>query len=108
MVVSHDAYSYLDRYGVTFAAINSLSPDAEPSPDHLAQLRRLIQEEGVTTVFTEPLSSPATADTLARDAGVRTATLDPIEGLSDTTAHQDYLSLMRRNLAALRKAGGCS
>ena len=34
--------------------------------------------------------------------------LDPIEGLGDETAGQDYLSLMRQNLSALRKANGCS
>jgi len=107
MVVSHDAYAYLGRYGLTFASISGLSPDAEPSPDHLAELRKLIEERHLTTVFTEPLGSPATADTLAHDAGIGTAVLDPIDGLSDSSADQDYLSLMRRNLAALRKAGDC-
>ena len=33
--------------------------------------------------------------------------LDPIEGLSDQTADDDYLSLMKQNLAALQKADGC-
>ena len=40
--------------------------------------------------------------------GVRTATLDPIEGLSDETADMDYLSLMQRNLEELREAGSCT
>jgi zinc transport system substrate-binding protein len=47
------------------------------------------------------------AQTLAGDLGLRTAVLDPVEGLSDATADQDYLSLMRENLAALRDANGC-
>ena len=34
--------------------------------------------------------------------------LDPIEGLTDETADEDYLSLMRENLAALQEANGCS
>ena len=34
--------------------------------------------------------------------------LDPVEGLTDETADEDYLSLMRENLAALREANGCS
>ena len=33
--------------------------------------------------------------------------LDPIEGLTDETADEDYLSLMRENLAALEEANGC-
>jgi len=48
------------------------------------------------------------AETLAADLGVETAVLDPIEGLSDETADEDYLSLMRENLTALQKANGCS
>ena len=39
--------------------------------------------------------------------GITTAVLDPIEGLSDETADEDYLSLMRENLAALEEANGC-
>ncbi len=37
------------------------------------------------------------------------AILDPIEGLSQErlAAGEDYLSVMRANLAALRKALGC-
>ena len=48
------------------------------------------------------------AETLADDLGVTTAVLDPIEGLSDETAEEDYLSLMRANLTALERANGCS
>ena len=44
---------------------------------------------------------------LARDTGVGTAVLDPIEGLSDQTPGADYLSLMRENLRALEEANGC-
>jgi zinc transport system substrate-binding protein len=33
--------------------------------------------------------------------------LDPLEGLGDETADEDYLSLMRQNLRALREANGC-
>jgi zinc transport system substrate-binding protein len=39
--------------------------------------------------------------------GVRSEVLDPIEGLSDATADQTYLTLMRSNLTALEEANGC-
>jgi zinc transport system substrate-binding protein len=48
------------------------------------------------------------AETLASDMGIASAVLDPIEGLSDDTAGEDYLSIMRENLAALQKANDCS
>lgn len=107
VVVSHDAFGYLRKYGLRFAPIAGLSPEAEPSAEHLKQIGDLVRQQHVTTVFSETLASPALARTLARDLGVRTAVLDPIEGLTKTTADQDYLSLMRRNLQELREANRC-
>lgn len=107
VVVSHDAFGYLEQYGLHFESIAGLSPDAEPSPKHLTELAGLIESEGITTVFSETLASPAMAQTLASDLGLDTAVLDPIEGLSDATAGEDYLSLMRANLAALQEANEC-
>jgi zinc transport system substrate-binding protein len=108
IVVSHDAFGYLGRrYHLRVIPINGLSPDAEPSPAHLRQLADLIRTRHISTVLTEELASPALADTLARELGVRTAVLDPIEGLSPRTADQTYLTLMRRNLATLKEANDC-
>ena len=56
-------------------------------------------------MFTEPLIAPDVAETLAREAGVRTAVLDPIESLAGDAT---YLTVMRANLAALRAALGCT
>ena len=106
-VVSHEAFSYLSRYGLQFEAIAGLSPGAEPTPADLARLQELIRTEGITTVFSERLASSTMADSLAGDLGLETAVLDPIEGLSDETADQDYLSLMGENLQALRTANAC-
>ena len=52
--------------------------------------------------------SPAIADTIAKETGATTATLDPIEGLSDATKDETYLTLMRKNLDNLKKANSCS
>lgn len=108
VVVSHDAFGYLSRYGLDFEPISGLSPDAEPTPADLARLQQVIEEDGITTVFGERLVSPALSRTLADDMGITAAVLDPVEGLTDETADQDYLSLMRGNLAALQAANGCS
>jgi zinc transport system substrate-binding protein len=107
VVVSHDAFGYLQRYGIRMETILGLSPDSEPNPADLARLQDLIEHEGITTVFSESLVSPKTAEQLAEDTGVTSAVLDPIEGLSDETAGDDYVSLMRSNLAALEEANGC-
>lgn len=109
IVVSHDAFGYLgERYDLDVQAIAGLSPGAEPSPRHLAELGDLIRTDKITTVFSERLASPKLADTLASDLGITTAVLDPLEGLTSGDSDADYLSLMRENLAAIRKASGCS
>ncbi|HEY0949539.1 metal ABC transporter substrate-binding protein [Nocardioides sp.] len=107
VVVSHDAFGYLQRYGLEMAAILGLSPEAEPTPADLARLQDLIREDGVTTVFSESIVSPKAADALAEATGARSAVLDPIEGLTDRTSGEDYLSLMQANLTALEEANGC-
>jgi zinc transport system substrate-binding protein len=107
VVVGHDAFGYLAKYGLELHPIAGLSPGAEPSPARLAELSEVIEETGVTTVFSEVLASPAMAETLSQELGLQTAVLDPIEGLAEATADEDYVSLMRANLAALRKANGC-
>jgi zinc transport system substrate-binding protein len=108
VVVSHDAFGYLGKYGLRMEPIAGLSPEAEPTPADLARLQDLIRDEAITTVFSERLVSPRLSQTLADDLGIATAVLDPVEGLSDETADEDYLSLMRENLRALERANGCS
>ncbi|MEP9385036.1 metal ABC transporter substrate-binding protein [Nocardioides sp. KR10-350] len=107
IVVSHNAFGYLGRYGLYVEPIAGLSPDAEPTPADLARLHELIKKDGITTVFGERLVSPKLADTLASDMHVTAAILDPIEGLTSETSDDDYLSLMHANLAALKKANSC-
>lgn len=108
LVTAHDAFGYLaERYGLEVVGINGLSPSQEPSPAQLAAISRLVAERGVTTVYTEALVDPAVAETVAAEAGVRTAVLDPVEGLTDESAGDDYLEVMRANLATLQEGQSC-
>jgi zinc transport system substrate-binding protein len=110
IVTSHSAFGYLaDRYGLEQVAISGLTPEAEPTPRDLEQIVREVRKRSATTVFFEPLVSPRLAETVAREAGVRTAVLNPIEGLTkeELAGGKNYFSLMRTNLAALREALGC-
>jgi len=107
VVVSHDAFGYLGKYGLAFESIAGLSPDAEPAPAHIAELHDLIESDAITTVFSETLASPEMSKTIAGDLGIDTAVLDPIEGLSGATEDEDYFSLMRRNLTELQEANKC-
>jgi zinc transport system substrate-binding protein len=109
LVTGHEAFGYLaDRYGLEVVGISGLSPSQEPDPAQLAEITALVRERGVTTVYTETLVDPAVAETVATEAGVRTAVLDPIEGLTDESAGSDYLEVMRANLATLQEGQSCS
>ena len=108
LVTSHDAFGYLgDRYGFEVVGVSGLSPSQEPDPAGLAEIAQLVEQRGVTTVYTETLVDPAVAETVASEAGVETAVLDPLEGLTDESAGEDYLEVMRANLAALAEGQVC-
>ena len=110
VVTSHDAFGYLaERYGLKQVAITGLSPEVDPTPRDLEGVVRQVRAAGATTVFFETLISPRLAETVAREVGAETAVLNPIEGLSkeEVAGGEDYFSVMRENLAALRKALGC-
>jgi zinc transport system substrate-binding protein len=109
-VTSHAAFGYLaDRYGLKQVAITGIVPEAEPTPRDLEDVVRQVRAVGATTVFFEKLASPRLSETVAREVGAKTAVLDPLEGLTEqeATAGEDYFSVMRENLAALREALGC-
>jgi zinc transport system substrate-binding protein len=111
LVTSHAAFLYLtERYGLTQVPIAGLSPEVEPDPERLDEVARLVEDEGVTTIFHESLVAPDVAETLARETGTDTAVLNPLEGLTDDEieAGEDYESMMRSNLEAIRTALGCA
>jgi zinc transport system substrate-binding protein len=108
-ITTHAAFGYLaERYHLTQIGISGLSPDAEPSPARIAEVQREARDHQLTTIFYETLVSPAVAKAMAGDLGLATDVLDPIEGITGESRGHDYLSVMTSNLAALRKAGGCS
>ncbi|SKC68454.1 metal ABC transporter solute-binding protein, Zn/Mn family [Krasilnikoviella flava] len=111
LVTSHEAFGYLaERYDLEQVGIVGLDPEAEPSPARLREVGAIVEENDVSTIFTETLTSPKVADTLANDIGVTTAVLDPLEGLSEdaAAAGDDYVSVMQDNLAALTEGLQCS
>lgn len=110
IVATHAAFGHLAaRYGLQQEAISGPAPEAEPDPRRFADLADLVRRGGVTTIFTEPLTSADVAATLARETGAGTAALNPLEGLTEEQAArgETYISVMRRNLEVLRAALGC-
>ncbi len=109
IVTSHEAFGYLARrYGMNQLGITGLSPEAEPDAATMAEVADFVIEHDVATIYYETLVSPEVAETVAAETGAKTAVLDPIEGIGDASAAQDYLGVMRANLAVLRAGQPCS
>jgi zinc transport system substrate-binding protein len=109
VVVGHTAFTYLtDAYGLEQIGVSGVDPDTEPSPSQIAAISDVVEERGITTVFTEPLMPAATADTIAAESGAEVEVLDPLEGVTEDSPGDDYPSIMRGNLAALTTALECS
>lgn len=107
-ITAHAAFGYLARrYGLSQIGITGLSPDAEPSPARIAEVQAKARQHGVTTIFYETLVSPAVAQSIAGDLGLKTSILDPVEGITPDSLGSDYLSVMQANLIALRSANAC-
>lgn len=109
LVTSHAAFGYLaSAYGLHQTGITGLDPEAEPDPASLAKVAAHVRKSGARTVYAETLVSPEVAKTLARETGAKLAVLDPVEAITPQSAGQDYLTVMRANLATLRTGQGCS
>ena len=108
IITAHAAFGYLaDRYDLKQIPIAGVDPGSEPSPKRMAELTRRVSDTGATTIFTETLVSPKVSEALAEAAGVRTAVLDPVEGIEKGSS-DDYISIMKKNLGALEPALECT
>ncbi len=101
MVTNHDAFGYyIDRYGLTFVGsiIPSMSSEAQPSSQDVAQLTQKIKAENVKAIFLESSINPRLAQQVGADAGVKV--VDTLYG--DTlgepgTPGATYEGMMRYN-----------
>jgi zinc transport system substrate-binding protein len=111
LVTSHAAFGYLAAtYRLEQIPLTGVSPEVEPSAKAIEALVEQVERQEATTIFFETLVSPKLAETVAREAGARTAVLDPLEGLTQEQVErgEDYFSVMRENLATLRQALSCA
>lgn len=95
-VVFHDAYQYFDRhFGLHAVGAVTVSPDRQPGPAHLAELREKIERLGAVCIFAEPQFPPRLIGTVSAGTGARTGTLDPV-GADLTPGPNLYPALIRR------------
>ena len=105
-------FLYLVRtYGLEYyAAFPGCSGETEPSAATVAFLTDKVEEEQIPVVFRLELSNGRVADAIAEAAGAGTDVLHSCHTLTVSEAErgETYLSLMRQNLEALKRALGGS
>ncbi|MBW1917228.1 MAG: zinc ABC transporter substrate-binding protein [Deltaproteobacteria bacterium] len=101
-VCFHPAFSYFARrYNLKEVGVIEIAPGREPSPRHIQNIIDAIRRYRVPVVFTEPQLSSRVAEVIAREAGVKVASLDPLGGRAPYGS--DYLKMMRYNLSVMRR-----
>lgn len=99
-VTQHTAFSYLaKRFDLTQLGIAGVSPEQEPSPQQLADMKRFIERYGVKTILMEENVSGKLAKTLAKSSGISVRQLSPLEIAPDN--QKSYLDNLEMNLAVL-------
>lgn len=109
-VTNHNAFNYLAKgYGLESLSISGLSPEAEPTTKELADLSEVIRANKIKYVLTESIASPKLAQTLAKEVGIITLEMNPLEGLlqDEINSGKNYVSVMESNLENLALALEC-
>ena len=88
-----------------YAAFPSCSSDSEPSARKIAELIGKVKEKEIPVIYVLELSSEQIALTIAEETGAEILTFHSIQNVSeaDFAAGETYVSLMQRNIEALRK-----
>lgn len=80
-MVQHDGFGYIARdFSMNEVGHLQTIPGREPGAKHIAQIREAITSQGVVCLFTEPQFTPALAQRLQEETGIRLGELDALGG----------------------------
>jgi ABC-type Zn uptake system ZnuABC Zn-binding protein ZnuA len=108
LVTNHDTFGYFaNRYGfeIVGTVFEGLSTEQEPSPQQVAQLVQVIQEEDVPAIFAENIANPRLAEQIANEANVEVVTDLYTDALGEPGSSADtYINMMRHNVERIVEA----
>ena len=94
--VFHEAFDYFEEaYGLKHAGVFAVAAEVQPGAQHVAAMRKRLQETGKTCVFSEPPLRPRLAETLVAGLPVKLAELDALGGYTPATA-QGYEQVLEK------------
>lgn len=91
-VTGHAAFGYMCReLGLVQMSVEGPFQEGEPTPKKLEELITFAKVNRIKTIFLEEQASPKVSETLAREVGALTETLNPLE------SEGDLLQTMKEN-----------
>jgi zinc/manganese transport system substrate-binding protein len=105
VVAWHTSWRYFAEYnGMNIVGFMEPKPGVPPSPSHLAGLMQTIRRTGAKVIVMEPFYDRRTADLVASRTGVKVLILPPSVGGVRGAPVNDYIALMRYDVAQLAAA----
>ncbi|MFH0975795.1 MAG: zinc ABC transporter substrate-binding protein [Spirochaetota bacterium] len=103
----HFTFGYFSkRYGLKYISpYSGFSPNAEPSPQKIAELIKTIKATGLKIIYYEELIDPKAARVISRQTGAKMLLLHGAHNVSgeEINTGVTYVSIMRGNLERLRE-----
>jgi ABC-type Zn uptake system ZnuABC Zn-binding protein ZnuA len=107
IVTQHGVFDYLARdMGLEVVAVVQAHAGQNPSAAEILALVDTIKAHKAGAIFTEPQYPEAIGRTIARDAGIVAARLDPAANGPDQAPLDYYEQVMRSNLTILEQTLG--
>ena len=107
IVTQHGVFDYLARdMGLAVVAVVQAHAGKDPSAAEILTLVKTIRTRQAGAIFTEPQYPQAIGRTIAREAGIAAATLDPAANGPEQAPLDYYEQVMRANLRELEQVLG--
>lgn len=107
IVTQHGVFDYLARdMGLEVAAVVQAHPGQEPSAAEILKIVALVKAKKAGAIFTEPQYPESVGATIAKEAGIASARLDPAANGPEQAPLDYYEQVMRTNLNTLEKTLG--
>ncbi len=105
VVAWHTSWRYFAEYtGMNIVAFMEPKPGVPPSPSHLYTVIQAVKRTGAKAIIMEPFYDRKVADLVAKQTGIKVLLLPPSVGGIRGAPVNDYVSLMKYDMAQLAAA----
>ncbi len=105
VVAWHTSWRYFAEYNkMNIVAFMEPKPGVPPSPSHLYEVIQTVKRTGAKAIVMEPFYDRKVADLVSKQTGIKVLILPPSVGGIQGAAVNDYISLMKYDMAQLAAA----